>query len=250
MRTISKIQLLIIFALFSFNKKVYAQQVTEIGWYLAPARVFPTIKSRDGKFDEYVNDRNKTDPKRGGIVLGLTLEIALFKNLQFQTGISIAFYGMDQVRLNATDLQKLENPDRVSYIPRQENEFINIPLNIKNNIFKLPIKPTKHVESAEFAIFAIGGVIGSYMFRANYERKYELQSGSTEITENEFENSFDTNPFNIALEAGLGFQFSINQKWRIFLQPTINYQIFSIYKNAITEIFTVFSTRMGVMVRL
>ena len=88
------------------------------------------------------------------------------------------------------------------------------------------------------------------MFRSIFERRYELQVGGEEITENEFENSFDTNPFNIVGQAGLGFQIQVNQKWNVILQPTLSHNLFSLYKNSILERLTVFSTKIGVGLNL
>lgn len=74
---------------------------------------------------------------------------------------------------------------------------------------------------------------------------YELQEDGEEITENESESSFDNYPFNILIQAGLGFKISLNQKWNVIFQPTISHNLFSVYKTDIRERLTVFSTKIG-----
>jgi len=242
-----KFKLLMILVLFTFIKEVNAQKTTEIGWYFAPARVFSVINSRDVNFDEYVNDRNQNDPRRGGVFLGLIIERPFLDNLKFRTGISFSIYGSQSVRLGATDLQKSVNPDRVSVIGRPEAYFLTIPFHIRKDIVKFPLKKTtKHMKSLNFLIYAIGGIEVGYMFNPVYLRTYELQSGEREITENEFESSFTSNPINMLVEAGLGFQWMANKKITVSIEPSFNYTLFSIYRTGITERFGAYSTKFRI----
>ena len=231
--------------------ELFAQGSTGLSLYFAPARVFANIESRDNSFDEYVQDRNEGGPSRGGVILGITMEKPLTRNLQYQTGLSVAFYGLKPTRLNTSDLHTENNPDRLSYVGRQEYYFLTVPFNVKKDIFQFGSEPGKagkgrRVKEIDFTLYVIGGGAGSYMFQSIFERRYELQDGGEAITENEFENSFDTNPFNIVGQAGLGFQIKVNQKWNVILQPTLSHNLFSLYKNGISERLTVFSTKIGV----
>ncbi len=243
-----KYKILILVALFSFSKEIYAQKTTEIGFFFAPSRVFATLKSRDNTFDEYVIYRNQNEPRRGGVFLGFTIERPFLNNLKFRTGINLLFYGSSpSVRVATTDWHKLPNPDRVSVSERQENYFLTIPFHIRKDLFKLPInKTTKYMKSLNFKIYTIGGLEVGYMFNPVYLRTYELQSGEREITENEFENSFDVNSFNILVEAGLGFQWTANKKIALSIEPSFNYTLFSIYRTGITERFGAYSTKFRV----
>ncbi len=242
-----KIKIVILLALVSFAKEIHAQKTTEIGFYFAPSRVFTTLKSRDNAFDEYVTYRNQNEPRRGGVFLGFTIEKPFLNDLKFRTGVNLLIYGSSpSVRLATTDLHKLPNPDRVSVSERQENYFLTIPFHIRKDVFKFSVKPTKHEQSRDFKIYAIGGVEMGYMFNPVYLRTYELQSGEREITENEFENNFDVNSFNILVEAGLGFQYILNKKWTILIESNFNYTLFSIYQTGITEKFGAYSTKIGV----
>lgn len=244
-----KFNLLVSIWLFSCME-LPAQGSTELSLYFAPARAFANIESRDNSFDEYVHDRNENEPSRGGVILGISLEKPITRSLQYQTGLSFAFYGLRPTRLNTSDLHTENNPDRLSYVGRQEYYFITVPFNVKKDIFQFGSKPGKEGTEIDFTVYVIGGGAGSYMFRSMFERRYELQVGGEEITENEFENSFDTNPFNIVGQAGLGFQIQVNQKWNVILQPTLSHNLFSLYKNGISERLTVFSTKIGVGLNL
>ena len=227
-----------------------AQKSTGLSLYVAPARVFANIESRNNSFDGYVQDRNENEPSRGGVMLGITMEKPLTKSLHYQTGISFEFYGLQPNRLNTNDLYTANNPKRLSYVGRQKYYFLTIPFNVKKDIFQFDSGPGKEGKGIGFTLYIIGGGAGSYMFQSIFERRYELQDGEEEITENEFENNFDTNPFNIVGQAGLGFQVKVNQKWHIILQPTLSHNLFSLYKNGISEILTVFSTKIGVGLNL
>lgn len=229
---------------------IYSQKPTQLLFYYAPSWLHSNIKSLESDFDQYVLDRNENEPDRGGIAFGVTIEKPIRNSMYFQTGASVLFYGLRPTRLIANEFHTMNNPERISYIGRQEYFFVNIPFNLKKDIYSFTPQVKKEGKHLEFTFYAIGGFSGSYMFKSDFERRYDLGDGLEEVTVNEYESSFDPNPFNMALQGGMGFEMKLNKKWIVTLEPTLSHNLFSLYKNGISDRITAFSTKLGVGITL
>lgn len=240
----------IVFIILILLASVYdlsCQTKYQIGVHVEPFNSYSKIESRQLGFDNYVQIRNQSEPFRRGFINSFLIERFLSENFGLASGLRITSVTIGFNRQDVQGELATNNLERQNYSHRMDYFFLEVPLELKYKIFNYEFDQSRL--NGVFRTFFINlqtGLAVSYQLQADHIRNYNLQSGRSEVTINEFESQLGRNQFNLATQVRIGFNFKVFDKWIFSIQPSLNYYTFSTFQNGFKDNLFFYSTRFGV----
>ena len=153
------------------------------------------------------------------------------RNLTFNSGISIAFYGTQglSLRTGYKNLELQYNFEDISGRKQQKIRYVEIPMEARYFFSRKKFKPS----------FIVGG---SYLFL----KEATITDFNTNLIQSN-ENIYRQQMFSV--NAGLGLHYDLNSRWRINLESVFKYHTFPFRRSQGFSPFNI-STSFGIEYRL
>jgi len=208
------------------------------------------VTSQNAIAQNYLSERNLNENTTGNFNITISLEKEMTPIFSWQTGIGFSAFALrSKIELPTTSFQRASNEARLNYSLVQSHQFLIVPVLLKTHFLK----------SESINLYNIIGWENAIFLETKTKRIYELSSGDTESTTNEFYD-LEKRDFNMFLRFAIGIDWKGPKKLReekflgkisFFLQPTIGYTLFPIWNNEseIKEKLFFFNTDFGLRYR-
>ncbi|MCU0420268.1 MAG: PorT family protein [Cyclobacteriaceae bacterium] len=234
MRTkILPLQLVLGISLLSMHPIASLGQGYRVGLTAGIASGINRVSTSDAAQNEYVSLRQNSNERIGGLFYQLTVETTLSKKWSIQTGLVGMLLTAVARDLPVSSVHLITNPQRQSYLYRQDFFTLGIPVYAKGYL----------VHRNRVSLYCLGGVDMNYMFDSGLQRMYRLPGGA-ETTVNEFE-TVRQQPFNVGVLAGIGLEYQVNKRFILHVQPSYRQLVRDVWRDEPQEYLGTFNVNVG-----
>lgn len=202
----------------TFTQKTDSSAVRKksIGFTFSPDYCYRTLRS-DSSSQWIADSRNKREIPKFGYTIGLNFSLKLNKRLSLETGILLSDKGekTEQTSLGYISGQQVTSDQAIYYNFNYHYIYCDIP-----------IKANYYILTKKAKIFLTAGVSSNIFLFQNVGTVLEYMDGHKERN-----SSFDNSGFyriNLAVLAGLGFEYALSDKLHMKFEPIFRHSLTSI----------------------